>query len=243
MPKFIVLLLISTAGCVFTQSKFEISFNIGYSHPLLEASGENLSIDSAGAIHINGKSVLVSDNLATNTGYGVQVFLKYNFIKNGYIKGLFSIGYNILYGVYDEFKGTSPGIRIQTFSTGLGLEINPLSHTHRFFPSVFGLFKYNLVGGETFYNAGLDFLRVTSRFGYSGGLNLNYNIKKTIGIYMGYSYNFDNPINRQTAETYEPDPYGHVIPFRDEASQTNGLTGDRRIAYWSMYLGMNFYFK
>ena len=253
MNNKIILFVIFLSANIFTQSppvkagKFEISFHIGYSNPLLEARGNNLtidtSVDKSGIIFINGKRLLVSDNLAAKAGYNVQAFLKYSFTKKGYIKGLFSVGYNILLGLYDEFNGTQPGIRIQTFSAGLGAEINPLGHTNRFYPSLYGLFKYNLVGGETFYYAGLDFFKVTPRFGYTGGFNLNFNITKTIGIYTGLNYNYDNPINRQTAETYEPDPYGHTIPFRDEASPTNGLTGDRRIAYWALNLGMNFFFK
>ena len=247
MHRIIFLLLVFASVHALSQSKFEISFHIGYSNPLLEARGDNLTIDTtvdkAGIIFINGKRVIDSDNLATNVGYTVQASLKYNFFKKGYLKGLFLLGYNVLYGVYDEFKGVQPGIRIQTFSAGLGTEVNPIGHEKTVYPSIFGLFKLNLVGGESYYNAGLDFLKVTSRFGYTAGLNLNFNIKKNIGIYTGYSYNFDNALNRESADTFEPDPFGHIIPFRDEASPNNGLTGNRRIAYWSLYLGMNFFFK
>jgi hypothetical protein len=248
MLKRIVLLLSVAFIGVLAQStpvragKFEISFHIGYSNPLLEARGDNLTIDSAGTIHIKGKRLLVSDNLATKAGYNVQAFLKYNFTKKGHVKGLFSLSYNMLLGIYDEFSGTSPGIRIQTFSTGIGAEVNPIGHDKKVYPSIYGLFKLNLVGGETFYLAGLDFFKVTSRFGYTAGLNLNFNIKKNIGIYTGYNYSYDNPIGRETADTFEPDPFGHAIPFRDEASAANGLSGNRRIAYWSLYLGMNFFF-
>ena len=226
---------------ILSQSRFEISFHIGYSNPLLETRGDNLTIDSIGHIFIGGKRLLVSDNMAANSGYNVNAFLKYRFTKNGHFKGLFSLGYNVLIGNYAEFQGYNPGIRIQTFSAGLGAEVNPVGHNTVIYPSAFGLFRYNLVGGETYLAAGYDFLKVTSRFGYLAGININYSINKKLGLYLGYSYSYDNPINRQTEETYEVDP--HVIPFRDEASPTNGLVANRRIAYWSLYLGMNIFFK
>jgi hypothetical protein len=103
------------------------------------------------------------------------------------------------------------------------------------------LLRVNFIGGETFHRAGLDFFKVTPRYGWAAGLNLNYRLKQTLGMYLGYSYSFDNLWNRQTDEKTPHDP--HVIVFRDEASPTNGLTHDRRIAYWSLYLGMNFFFK
>jgi hypothetical protein len=244
MPKKrVFLLFLFFSSILYSQSKFEISFHIGYSHPLLEAYGDKLIIDSVENVYINGKRLLVSDNLGAKTGYGVQTFLKYNFSPKGYFKALFSLGYNILYGIYEgkvPSDDYSAGVRIQTFSAGLGGEINPLGHTSKFYPSLFGLFRLNFLGGETFYQAGLDFLKVTSRFGYSAGINLNFRFNKRLGMYGGYSYNFDNPMGRQTEETYEADP--HVIPFRDQASPTNGLSGDRRVAYWSLYLGMNFFF-
>ncbi|HEY3249582.1 MAG TPA: hypothetical protein VGK25_00555 [Ignavibacteria bacterium] len=242
LKKRVFLLIFLFYGIIFSQSRFEISFNIGYSNPLLEARGDKLILDSATlTIYIDGKRLLVSDNLAANVGYNVQTFLKYNFTKKGHLKGLFSLGYNIVYGIYPGQGDYDAGIRIQTFSAGLGTEINPLGHLSSFYPSVYALFRLNLIGGETFYKAGLDFLKVTSRFGYSAGLNLNFRFNKRLGMYGGYSYSFDNPIGRQTEETYETDP--HVIPFRDESSPTNGLTHNRRIAYWSLYLGMNFFFK
>src|SRR3990172_5703951 len=229
--KIVFVLILFAAENIFPQSRLEISFHLGYSNPLLETRGDNLTIDSNELAFIDGKRLLVSDNLATKAGYNVNAFLKYSFAKNGLIKGLFSLGYNVLFGNYPEFMGYDPGIRIQTFSTGIGAEINPMGHKKAFYPSAYGLFRLNFVGGETYLKAGLDFLKVTSRYGYLAGINLNFNIKKNIGIYIGYSYSYDNPINRQTVETYEPDPLGHVIPFRDKASSTNGLVADRRIAY------------
>jgi hypothetical protein len=239
--KISVLFLPALCSVILSQSRFEISFNIGYSYPLLEARGNNLTIDSLDHIFINGKRLIDSDNLATNAGYNVTAFLKYVFTKNGHVKGLFSLGYNVLYGNYDEFMGYNPGIRIQNFSTGLGAEINPLGHNSDFYPSAYGLFRINFIGGETYLATGYDFLKVSSRYGYLAGINLNYRFKKTLGMYLGYCYSYDNPLNRQTEETYKFDL--HVIPFRDKASAANGLTSDRRIAYWSLYLGMNFFFK
>jgi hypothetical protein len=240
--KSVYALFIFSVSILYSQSRFEISFHIGYSNPLLESHGNNLVVDSSGRfIFIEGKRLLVSDNLAANVGYNVTSFLKYSLTENGRVKGLFSLGYNNLFGSYSEIFGYNPGVRIQTFSAGLGAEINPLGQKNNFYPSVFGLFRLNFIGGESYIAAGLDIFKVTSRFGYLTGLNLNYRIKKTVGMYFGYSYSYDNLLNKQTEETYQKDP--HVIPFRDKASSTNGLTADRRIAYWSLYLGMNFYFK
>src|SRR4030095_1583087 len=238
MPKIkVFLLFFLLSSIIYSQSKFEISVHIGYSNPLLEAHGEKLIIDSTETIYIDGKRLLVSYNLGTKNGYGVQSFLKYNFTPKGHFKGLFSLGYNIVYGTYSGKTRDDPyeaGVRIQTFSAGLGAEINPMGHKSSVYPSLFGLFRLNLIGGETYYQAGLDFLKVTPRFGYSAGFNVNFKLSKMIGLYTGYTYSFDNPIGRQTEETYEADP--HVIPFRDEASQTNGLSNDRRIAYWSIQI-------
>lgn len=230
-----------SAGFIYSQSKFEIGLNIGYSNPLLEAYGNNVKIDSFENIFIDGKRLIISDNFGTNVGYNVQAYLKYDFTKKGYVKGMFSIGYNILYGIYPGLADYDCGVRVQTFSVGTGLEINPLGHMSKFYPSVFSQFRLNLMGGETYYQAGLDFLTVTPRFGYNGGINLNYRFKKNLALFIGYAYSYDNAMNRQSVETY--DTVRLVIPFKDKYSVTNGLTHDRRVAYWSLNLGMNYFFK
>jgi hypothetical protein len=250
MRKLSILVLISfLAVNSFSQikkeaslSRLEISVQAGYSHPLLEAYGTKLTINPAeDQIFIDGKRLLISDNLGTENGYSVQTYLKYNFMKKGYVKGLFNLGYNALFSVHPGPSDFDIGIRVQTFSLGLGAEVNPIGHEKKFYPSIFGLMRMNLIGGETFHKSGLDFFKVTPRYGYSAGLKLNYAFKKTLGIYLGYSYSFDNLWNKQTDESTPQD--AHVIVFRDEASATNGLTHDRRIVYWSLNLGMNFFFK
>jgi hypothetical protein len=224
------------------RSRIELSFNIGYSRPLLEAYGTNMTINATvDQIYINGKRILISDNLAANTGYGVQGYMKYSFMKKGYVKGLANFGYNMLTSHYPGPDDEDIGSRIQTFSFGLGTEINPLGHESRFYPSVFGLMRLNMVGGETFYNAGVDFFKVVPRYGYSAGFNLNYGINKTLGLFWGYTYTYDNAWGKETAEVTPVD--AHVIVFRDKKSSTNGLTSDRRIAYWSIFMGMNFFFQ
>jgi len=235
-----LLIIIFTAGLLYSQSKIELGLNIGYSHPLLEAYGDKVKLDSGETVYIDGKRLIVSDNLGTNVGYNVQAYLKYNFTPKGHIKGLVSLGYNILYGVYPATTDYDVGVRVQTFSIGTGLEINPLGHMSKFYPSVFGQFRLNFMGGESYYKAGLDFFTVTPRYGYISGINLNYRFKKNIGVYLGYSYSYDNAMNRQSVETY--DTVRLVIPFKDKYSATNGLTHDRRVAYWSLNLGMNYYF-
>jgi hypothetical protein len=222
-------------------SKFEISFHIGYSRPLLEAYGTKMTInDAQDQVFIDGKRFLVSDNLGTNTGYTVQTYLKYNFMPKGYVKALFNMGYNLSIGIYPGPSDYDFGSKVQVFSLGTGAEFNPLGHTGRLYPGVFGLLRMNLVGGETFHLTGLDFIKVTPRYGYTAGFKLNYSFKKTLGMYLGYSYSYDNLWGKKTGEETTS---GRVVPFRDEASPANGLTHDRRIAYWSLYLGMNFFFK
>jgi hypothetical protein len=223
-------------------SRLEISVDAGYSHPLLEAYGTNMTINAAeDQIFIDGKRLLVSDNLGAENGFTAQAYLKYSFLKKGYIKGLFNLGYNTLFSSHPGPSDYNIGVRVQSFSIGLGTEINPIGHEKAVYPGIFGLLRTNFMGGETFHKAGLDFFKVTPRYGYSAGLKLNYSIKKTFGMYLGYSYNYDNLWNRQTDEKTPED--AHVIVFRDMASETNGLTHDRRVAYWSLYLGMNFFFK
>jgi hypothetical protein len=243
------LIILSLIISTYSQSKknpsvsrLEISVQAGYSHPMLEAYGTKLTINAAeDQIFIDGKRLLVSDNLGTENGYTVQTYLKYNFMKKGYMKGLFNLGYNALYATHPGPSDFDIGVRVQSFSVGLGTEVNPIGHEKKVYPSVFGLLRMNLMGGETFHRAGLDFFKVTPRYGYSAGLKLNYAFKKTLGMYLGYSYSYDNLWGKQTDEKTPED--AHVIVFRDEASATNGLTHNRRIAYWSLYLGMNFFFR
>lgn len=223
-------------------SRIELSFSIGYSRPLLEAYGEKASINATeDQILIDGKRLLVSDNLGTNTGFGVQTYLKYRFTKKGQLKGLFNLGYNNLFGTYPGPSGYDFGVRLQSFSAGLGAEINPIGHNSAVYPSVFGLMRLNFMGGESFHKAGLDFFKVSPRYGYSAGFKLNFKVKNTIDLFTGYSYSYDNAWNRQAAEEVIID--GHVIALRDEKSSSNGLSSDRRFAYWALYLGMNFFIK
>lgn len=252
MPKFkrLLILLLLTAAFASAQvkndqsalSRFELSFQIGYSRPMLEAYGDDVKINNTyDRIFVAGETILTSPNLGANTGYTVQTYLKYSLFKKGYAKALLNLGYNILYGIYPGGEGYDIGVRVQTFSAGLGSEINPLGHEKKFYPGVYGLLRFNLMGGETFHKAGLSFFKVTPRYGYSAGIKLNYKLKKTIVMFLGYSYTYDNLWNKQTAEETPVDD--HVIVFRDEASPTNGLKSNRRVAYWSLYMGMNFFFK
>ncbi len=261
MLKYKILLLILTALLgtnIFSQSKdsqkknsknnrdsfskIELSFYMGYSRPLLEAYGDKVTINATeDQIFIDGKRLLVSDNLGTKTGYSAQTYMKYRLTKKGYVKALLNLGYNNLHGTYPGPSDYDIGVRIQTFSVGLGAEVNPLGHNGAVYPAVFGLMRMNLIGGESYHKAGLDFFKVTPRYGYTGGLKVYFRVKNTIDIFTGYSYTYDNAWNRQTAEETPED--AHVIVFRDAKSSTNGLTSDRRVAYWSLYLGMNFFFK
>lgn len=250
---FVVLIICFIGAGSFSQNKnlkssresfsrIELSFSIGYSRPLLEAYGDKVTINATeDRIFIDGKRILVSDNFGTNTGYGVQTYLKYSLFKKGYAKVLFNLGYNNLHGTYPGSSDYDIGVRIQSFSVGLGSEINPFGHNSAIYPAVYGLLRMNLIGGETFHKAGIDFFKVTPRYGYTSGFKLYFRVKNTIDMFAGYSYTFDNVWNRQTEETTPID--AHVIVFRDKKSSANGLTSDRRVAYWSLNLGMNFFFN
>ncbi|MGH2575980.1 MAG: hypothetical protein ACRDFC_09810 [Ignavibacteria bacterium] len=221
------------------QHRFEIDISFGYSRPLLEAYGTNVKLSPAqDYVLIDGKRLIESNNFGTDIGYTFQLLGKYSFLK-GYLKGLLNLGYNRLYSIFPG-PGDDFGIKLQSFSFGAGLEVNPLVN-HRIYPSIFGLLRYNLIGGESFHHAGLDFFKVSSRFGYSAGLKLNYSINKKIGLFTGWSYNYDNLWNKKTNEEGQLD--AHVIPLRDEKSPTNGLNNDRRVAYSSYYFGISFYLK
>lgn len=223
-------------------SRIELSFSIGYSRPLLEAYGDKVTINAAeDQLFIDGKRLIVSDNFGTNTGFGVQTYLKYSILKKGYVKALFNLGYNNLSGNYPGPSDYDIGVRIQTFSVGLGSEINPIGHNSAVYPAVFGLMRMNLLGGETYHKAGLDFFKVTPRYGYTAGLKVYFRIKNTIDLFTGYSYSYDNAWGKQSEDnTITTD---RTIVFRDEKSVANGLNSNRRVAYWSLYLGMNFFFK
>jgi len=223
-----------------SQSRFEIDVSAGYSRPLLEAYGENVVLSTTGGyILIDNKRLLVSDNLGVDVGYSIQTFIKYNFFRSGHLKGLFNLGYNILYSVF-EGPNDIYGVRIQTFSIGTGIEVSPIGNK-KFYPAVFGLLRLNYMGGESYYHAGLDFLKVTPRFGYAAGLNFNYTLNKNFGLFLGYSYSYDNLWNKQAEEVSIVDE--HTISFRDKASSTNGLNHDRRVAYSSFFGGLKFYIR
>jgi len=213
---------------------------MGYSVPLLETYGTNVKLASDSAsILVADKRWLVSSNLGAEKGFTVQTFLKYSFFKSGLIKGLLNLGYNVLSSSHPG-PGDDYGVRVQSFSIGIGPEINPIG-VKKFYPSLFAMLRVNFIGGETFFHAGLDFFKVVPRYGYAGGLKLNYKMNEKTGLYAGFIYSYDNTWNKQTEETAIKD--AHVTSFRDKASPTNGLTGDRRIAYSSYYIGMNFYLK
>ncbi len=225
-----------------SYSRIELSFSLGYSRPLLEAYGNNVTINAAEDIlTIDGKKLIDSDNFGTNKGFNVQTYMKYSLLKKGYVKALFNMGYNALSGNYPGPSDYDIGVRIQTFSLGLGAEVNPLGHDSRFYPAVFGLMRMNFIGGETYHKAGLDFFEVKPRYGYTGGFKLYFRVKNTIDLFTGYSYSYDNTWGKQNEDNSVTS--GRTIPFRDEKSATNGLTSNRRVAYWALYLGMNFFFK
>lgn len=234
----LILTILTISNSTFSQSRLQIDVAIGYSNPLLEAYGTDLTLSaSKDYVLINGKRWLVSDNLAAEVGYTVQTYIKYSFIKQGYLKGLFNVGYNRLFSHHDGPDNTTYGVKVQSFSLGLGAEVVPLAK-YRFTPSVFGLLRLNFMGGESFHLSGLDFFKVTPRYGYTAGINLYYRLKPNLSLFAGGSYNYDNLWNKLTDETTPND--AHVIVFRDKASSTNGLIHDRRVAYSSFYLGISF---
>jgi hypothetical protein len=192
-------------------------------------------------ITIQGKRIVNADNLGMNYGFTFQLYGKYSIIKTGYLKALFNIGFNQLEGKYSTPYGSDMyGVRMPIFSLGTGIEINPIG-THRFYPSLIGLIRLNMIGGESFYHAGIDFFIVQPRFGYVYGFNLNLKVSNFIGLSLGTTFNYDNWLNKKPNEGTIDDPL--VINFRDKASPTNGLTQDRRIAYLSITAGINFYLK
>lgn len=226
----------------YAQGKIEFSFYSGYSRPLLEAYGGTITINNAlDQIFIDGERILISNRLGARHGFTLQTFWKYNFFSKGYLKGVVNVGYNNLFHSESINRDFEPGVRIQSFSIGSGIEILPLGSLSKFYPSVIGLMRINFVGGETYYAAGLDFFKVTPRYGYVSAINLNYNLKKNLGLFVGYSYSFENAWGRRDDIT--PPDETRTIVFRDKMSPENGLNNDRRIAYWSLFLGINFFFK
>jgi hypothetical protein len=226
----------------YSQGKYELNAAIGYNIPILETYGNNINFDPVSEIlTIDGKRLINSDNLGTTLGYGVQVTGSLRLFKSNYIKALGSISYMQLSSKYsipgtDFFYGT----RMYIFSIGTGLQINPVG-IHKFYPSVIGLFRFNEIGGESYFHAGLDFFVASPRFGVSTGIDLNYKFNDRVGISLGARYNYDNMLNKQTQEgTHSED---HIINFRDLQSSTNGLQHDRRVAYVSILTGINIYFK
>lgn len=227
----------------FSQEKFEIDVSIGYSHPQLEAWGtqaEMVGVVSAETITIQGKRLLNSDNFAMNYGFTAQVNGKLSLVKSGRVKAILNLGFNQLEGKYPYSDPWGFGIRMPVFSIGTGIEFNPLG-VNNFYPSLYGLLRFNELGGESFHAAGVDFFVVSPRIGYLFGINLNYRIQKRFGFFLGTFYAYDNWINKQTKDDVFNDP--HVINFRDKADSINGLSHDRRYAYLSLILGVNFYLR
>jgi hypothetical protein len=160
--------------------------------------------------------------------------------RSDYLRLIASIGYTQLQSKYTQGESDSYGTRLMIFSVGTGLQINPVG-IHRFYPSIIGLFRFNEVGGESFYHAGGEFLIVSPRFGYSTGIDLNYKFNKKVAMTLGVKYSYDNLLNKQSSEESYED--AHVVSFRDKQSATNGLNNDRRIAYLGITTGINIYFK
>lgn len=237
----LILLFHVFSNVSFSQSKFEMNVSVFYGIPQLETYGDNVTINATkDIILVDGKRMLVSDNLGTTYGFGINVSASYRLFNTNFVKLLGGFGYSQFQSKYDAGYAFSYGTRINVFSVGAGFQLNPFG-IHKFYPSFAGLFRFNEIGGESFYAAGLDFLIVSPRFGYSAGMDLNYKFNKTVGMSLGVRYNYDNLINKQTQEQVYDDP--HVIVFRDQMSATNGLTHDRRIAYTSILTGINIYFK
>ncbi len=227
----------------FSQGKYELNVAIRYDMPRYEASGNDATFDPINVIvSIGGKRIINSDNLSTRYGYGLQITGSMKLFKTDYIKALGGFSFTQLASKYtvpnenDSFYG----VRLYVFSIAAGLQVNPIG-IHRFYPSVVGLFRFNEFGGETYHFAGLDFFVVSPRFGYSAGMDLNYKFSKSVGMSFGMRYNYDNWLNKQTAETNFSDE--HAINFSDLQSAANGLTHDRRIVYVSILTGINIYFK
>lgn len=227
----------------FSQEKFEIDVSVGYSHPQLDAWGtlaEMTGPNYGEIITVQGKRLLNSDNFAMNYGFTLQINGKLSLIKSGLLKGIVNLAFNQLEGKYPLPDGIGFGVRMPVLSIGTGLEINPFG-VQKFYPSFYGLFRFNELGGESFHIAGVDFFVVSPRFGYLYGVNLNYKIQRKFGIYVGTFFAYDNWLNKQTKDDVFSDE--HVINFRDKADSVNGLTHDRRYAYLSIILGVNFYMK
>lgn len=226
-----------------SDDRFELNISANYSNPEYEAYGTNVTFESYHEfVYIDGKRIVTSDNFGTNWGFGFQVYGSLRLFKQNFVKPVLNIGMTQLEGKYTNTTSIDHGVRLWSLSVGLGLEINPIG-IHRFYPTILALYRFNEMGGESFYRAGVDYLIASPRFGYQTGLNLNYKFKPRFGMSLGVFYSFDNVWNRSTKEGTIYDPLGHIVNFRDEASPTNGLTHNRRIAYYSVQFGFNFYFK
>ncbi len=239
---FAAILFFQLAPAAYSQGKYELKVAIAYNIPILETYGNNIIFDPVNEIlTIGGKRIINSDNLGTTFGYGIQVTGSMWLFKSNYIKALGSISYMQLSSKYSlASSGFYYGTRINVFSIATGLQINPIG-IHKFYPSVVGLFRFNEIGGESYFHAGLDFFVVSPRFGISTGMDLNYKFNNRVGISLGARYNYDNMLNKQSQEgTYND---AHVINFRDLQSATNGLEHNRRVAYVSILTGINVYFK
>jgi hypothetical protein len=243
-PLILTAILLSLLPVIsFSQERYEIDVGVGYSRPQLEAYGTQANMTgaiSAEVITVNGKRLLNSDNFAMNYGFTVQVNSKLSLVKSGRIKAILNLGFNQLEGKYSYPDQWGFGVRMPVFSIGTGIEINPLG-VQKFYPSVYGMLRFNEIGGESFHLAGVDFFVASPRFGYLYGINLNYKIQKKFGIFLGTFFAYDNWLNKQTKDEVFDDP--HVINFRDKSDSVNGLSHDRRYAYLSLIIGVNFYLK
>lgn len=224
------------------QGKFEINVSVQYAQPMYEAYGNNITIDVPNEIIlIDGKRLVDSDNFGTTFGFGIQVYGGMRLFKTDFIKPIMNIGYTQLESKYSHQDGFGYGVRLNIFSVGLGLQINPAG-MHRFYPSLLGMVRFNEMGGETYHWTGFDYLMAAPRFGFVTGLSLNYKFNQHVGISFSYFYNYDNWLNKQTNEGgINNKEYGRVIKFRDEASSTNGLSHNRRVIYYGLHLGVNVY--
>lgn len=237
----VICLLLFAVNSFAQGNKFELNISAAYNNPLLEAYGNGVDIDLINEIiTVDGKNLVNSDNFGTTFGFGIQLNGGMRLLKSDYLRLLVNIGYSQLESKKTKFDSDSYGVRLNIFSLGAGLQVNPVG-IHKFYPSVTGLFRFNEIGGESFYHAGGEFLIVSPRFGVTTGLDLNYKFNKKVALTLGVKYNYDNMLNKQSSdEIYKDD---HVVSFRDKQSVANGLSHDRRVAYLSIATGINIYFK
>ncbi len=229
-------------------------FNYSYSQPklIIHAYG-GLSLplpDLKGVV----PPAPVANTLLTDYGMRIGVNFgvdgKYAFDKNGNIRAVVGLGYNLFMNPaeYASITGSykyKPMIGILTASLGAEYAFLPKGKTN---PFVGVDFTANFFNGSFEYDpqfTGIPnvTLKPATRFGIQFNAGVDIQLGKSIGIVVGGKYNLANLIGKDSdTSKFSAASIPTERPLNDKEYTYGGLTySSKNISYLQYYVGISFY--